>query len=217
MLSRDGVKPDPKKVEAIVNMETPSDVQAVQRLIGMAKYLSKFLPNLSEICQPLRKLTHKDAEWEWKQEQEDAFKALKVAVTQAPVLKYFSPEVQTEGQGDASQNGLGFVLLQNDQPVTYASRALTQTEQHYSQIEKELLAQVFGLEHNHHYTYGRRVTLWTDHKPLVTIYKKPLASAPKRLQRLLLRLQQYDVDLKYKPGPQNVPGGHSLKSFSEES
>ena len=202
LLSRDGVKPDPKKVEAIVNMETPSDVQAVQRLIGMAKYLSKFLPNLSEICQPLRKLTHKDAEWEWKQEQEDAFKALKVAVTQAPVLKYFSPEVQTEGQGDASQNGLGFVLLQNDQPVTYASRALTQTEQHYSQIEKELLAQVFGLEHNHHYTYGRRVTLWTDHKPLVTIYKKPLASAPKRLQRLLLRLQQYDVDLKYKPGPQ---------------
>ena len=60
--------------------------------------------------------------------------------------------------------------------------------------------QVFGLEHNHHYTFGRRVILWTDHKPLVSIYKKPLTSAPKRLQRLLLRLQQYDVDLRYKPG-----------------
>ena len=73
-------------------------------------------------------------------------------------------------------------------------------QQRYSQIEKELLAQVFGLEHNHHYTFGRRVILWTDHQPLVSIYKKPLASASKRLQRLLLRLQQYDVDLRYKPG-----------------
>jgi len=126
-----------------------------------------------------------------------------VAVTQDPVLKYFSPQAQTEGQGDASQNGHGFVLLQEGQPVTYASRALTpeeRKEQRYSHIEKELLAQVFGLEHNHHYTFGRRVILWTDHKPLVSIYKKPLASAPKRLQRLLLRLQQYDVDLRYKPG-----------------
>ena len=118
----------------------------------------------------------------------------------SPSSKYFSPQAQTEGQGDASQCGLGFVSLQEGQPVTYASRALTPAEQRYSQIEKELLAQVFGLEHNHHYTFGRRVILWTDYKPLVSIYKKPLASAPKRLQRLLLRLQQYDVDLRYKPG-----------------
>ena len=134
---------------------------------------------------------HKDAEWQWTQEQEHAFQSLKVPVTQAPVLMYFSPQAQTEGQGD---------LLQEGQPVTYASRALTPAEQRYSQIEKELLAQVFGLEHNHHYTFGRRVILCTDHKPLVSIYKKPLASAPKRLQRLLLRLQQYNVDLRYKPG-----------------
>ena len=122
------VKPDPKKIEAIVNMETPTDVQGVQRLIGMVKYLSKFLSNLSELCQPLRKLTHKDVEWQWTQEQEDTFQSLKTAVTQAPVLKYFSPQAQTEGQGDASQNGLGFVLMQEGQPVTYASHALTPAE-----------------------------------------------------------------------------------------
>ena len=106
LLSSEGVKPDPRKIDAIVNMETPVDVQGVQRLIGMVKYLSKFLTNLSELCQPLRKLTHKDAEWQWTQEQENAFQSLKVAVTQAPVLKYFSPEAQTDGQGDASKNGL---------------------------------------------------------------------------------------------------------------
>ena len=141
LLSNEGVKPDPKKIEGIVDMETPSDLQGVQRLIGIVKYLSKFLSNLSALCEPLCKLTHKDVEWQWTQEQED----LKAAVTQAPVLKYFSPQAQTEGQGDASQNSLGFVLMQEGQPVTYASLALTPAEQGYSQIEKELLAQVFWI------------------------------------------------------------------------
>ena len=92
------------------------------------------------------------------------------------------------------------VLLQNGQPITYASRALTPAETRYSQIEKELLAQIFGLERNHEYAYGRHMVLWTDHKPLVSISRKPLANSPKRLQRLLLRLQRYDVDIRYKPG-----------------
>ena len=91
--------------------------------------------------------------------------------------------------------------MQQGQPVTYASRDLTKAEQNYSQIEKELLAQVFGMEHNHQYVYGRRVTLWTDHKPLEMIAKKPLAAAPKRLQRLMMRLMQYDVEIKYRRGP----------------
>ena len=88
---------------------------------------------------------HKDAEWQWTQEQEHAFQSLKVAITQAPVLKYFSPQYQTEGQGDASQTDLGFVLLREGQPVTHVGHALTPAEQRYSHIEKELLAQVFGL------------------------------------------------------------------------
>ena len=62
-------------------METPTDVQGVQRLIGMVKYLSKFLSNLSALCEPLLKLTHKDVEWQWTQKQEDAFQSLKTAVT----------------------------------------------------------------------------------------------------------------------------------------
>ena len=135
-------------------------------------------------------------------EQQAAFDMIKRKVCEAPVLKYFDPKCATEGQGDASQNGLGFVLLQNGQPVAYASRALTPAEQRYSQIEKELLAQVFGLERHHEFVYGREIALWTDHKPLVAITQKPLATAPKRLQRLLLRLNQYTVKIQYMPGPQ---------------
>ena len=199
-LTKEGLKPDPVKVKAILSMKKPDDVAAVQRLMGMVKYLSKFLSDLSQICEPIRRLTHKDVPWFWTKEQDVAFDKIKEAVTTAPVLKYFDSSKPTEGSGDASSQGLGFVLTQEDHPVTYASRALTQAEQRYSQIEKELLAQVFGLEHNHQYVYGRRVILYTDHKPLVSISSKPLASAPKRLQRLLLRLQQYDAEIRYRPG-----------------
>ena len=107
-----------------------------------------------------------------------------------------------EGQGDASSNGIGFVLMENGQPVSYSSRALTVSEKEYSQIEKELLAQVFGVEQNHQFVYGRKIVLWSDHKPLETISKKPLTIAPKRLQRLLLRLRQYDFEIRDKPGPE---------------
>lgn len=92
--------------------------------------------------------------------------------------------------------------MQEGQPVTYASKSLTKAEQNYSQIAKELLAQVFGMEHNQQYVYGRKVTLWTDHKPLEIIAKKPLAAAPKHLERLMMRLTQCDVEIKYRRGPE---------------
>ena len=138
-------------------MKKRDDVAAVQRLMGMVKYLSKFLIDLSQICEPIRCLTHKDVSWFWTKEQDVAFNKIKEAVTSAQVLKYFDSSKPTEGSGDASSQGLGFVLTQEDHPVTYASRALTQAEQRYSQIEKELLAQVFGLEHNHQYVYSPRM------------------------------------------------------------
>ena len=92
--------------------------------------------------------------------------------------------------------------MQNGQPVSYSSRALTTSERNYSQIEKELLAEVFGVERNHQYVYGQKVVLWSDDKPWETIFKKPLATASKHLQRLLLRLQKYNVEIRYKPGPE---------------
>ena len=162
VLSSEGLKPDPAKIEATIKMDKPEDVAGVQRIVGMVKYLSKFLQGLSDMCEPLRRLMHKDATWIWSSEQEKVFEKIKQAVTAAPVLKYFNPKEPTEGQGDASFKGLGFVLLQNGQPVTYNSRALTPAEHNYSQIEKELLAQVYGLEHNHQYVFGRKVILWTS-------------------------------------------------------
>jgi len=199
----EGIKPDPRKIEAVLKMERPSNVAAVRRLIGLVNYLAKFLSKLSKLCEPLRRLTHKGVEWSWSNEQEKAFESVKQAATSAicNIVQYFNSSEPVEGQGDASASGIGFVLMQNGQPISYSSRALTTSERNYSQIEKELLAQVFGVECNNQYVYGRKV-LWSDHKPLETISKKPLATAPKRLQRSVLRLQQYDVEIRYKPGPE---------------
>jgi hypothetical protein len=113
----EGVKPDPENIAAITNMEKSTDVKGVQRLLGMANYLTTFLENLSDICEPIRKLTHKENVWNWTFEQDEAFKNLKEAVTKAPVLKYFDSKMEITLQCDASELGLGATLMQNDQPI----------------------------------------------------------------------------------------------------
>ena len=204
LLTADGVRIHPEKVRAIEQMPKPTDVKAVQRLLGMVNYLAKFCPHLSDHCQPLRHLTHKDGEWEWTEQHDQAFLKLKETISNTPVLKYYSPEEELTVQCDASDTGLGAALVQRGKPVAFASRALTQTEKGYAQIEKEFLAMIFSLEKFHQYTYGRKVTVQSDHKPLENIVRKPLLSAPKRLQRMMMRIQKYDVDVVYLPGKDMV-------------
>ncbi|KAI4887128.1 hypothetical protein NFI96_019030, partial [Prochilodus magdalenae] len=169
LLTADGLRIDPEKVRAIEQMPKPTDVKAVQRLLGMVNYLAKFCPHLSDHCQPLRQLTHKDCEWKWTDQLDQAFLKLKETITNTPVLKYYSPDEELTVQCDASDTGLGAALVQRGKPIAFASRALTQTERGYAQIEKEFLAMVFSLEKFHQYTYGRRVTVQSDHKPLENI------------------------------------------------
>ena len=90
--------------------------------------------------------------------------------------------------------------MQNGQPIAYASKRLTKTEQGYAQIEKELLGILFGCKRFHQYTYARPIRVHTDHKPIVSIIKKPLSAASPRLQRMLLQLQSYDLDVHFVPG-----------------
>ena len=161
----------------MLEMTKPTDVAGVQRLIGFVNYLNKFLPHLSDVCEPLRKLMAKDAEWHWTDHQDQAFQRIPQRATKAPILKHYGPTEELTLQSDASQTGLGAVLTQNGQP--HASRALSDTETRYAQIEKELLSVVFGLEKFHQYTHGQKVKVQTDHKLLEAIIKKPLHMALK--------------------------------------
>ena len=121
-------------------------------------------------------------------------------VAASPVLSYYNPALQLEIQCDASQKGLGAALMQQGKPIAYTSRAMTQTEQRYAQMEKKMLAIVFALERFHQYTFGRPVHVYSDHKPLESILRKPLAQAPRRLQGIMLRLQKYIVEVSYEGG-----------------
>ena len=93
LLTRDGVKADPAKIKPFLEMEKRTDVSGVQQLIGMVKYLGKFLNSLSDICERLRRLTHKDAEWNCTNEHKEAFQGIKNAVTETPVLRFFEPNL----------------------------------------------------------------------------------------------------------------------------
>ena len=199
-ISKDGLKPDNSKVSAIQEMPTPNNRKDLERFLGMINYLGKFLPNLSSEAAPLRELLKQDREWQSLDQHQKAVEDLKRLVTQAPVLTFYDVNKEVTVSVDASQEGLGAVLLQDNKPVAFASRSLTECEKRYAQIEKEMLAVVFGLEHFYYYVYGRLVTVETDHKPLESIIQKPLSAAPPRLQRMLLRAMKYNVNLVYKPG-----------------
>ncbi|XP_030851255.1 uncharacterized protein K02A2.6-like [Strongylocentrotus purpuratus] len=204
VISEQGVQPDPKKVAAILNMERPQNKQDVQRFLGMVNYQGKFIPDLSTKSAPLRSLLEKRNEWMWQDAQEKAWCQLKEALTQEPVLHFYDSTKPTKLSADASKNGLGAVLLQqHDQnwfPIAYASRAMTDAETRYAQIEKELLAMTSACERFHQYIHGRQVEVETDHKPLVPLFKKSLCDCPLRIQRLLIRVQRYDLKVSYTPG-----------------
>ena len=165
LLSADGVVTDPNKVRAIRDMPVPTDVKSLKRFLGMVTYLAKFLPNLSSFCEPLRRLELKDAEWCWLPVHDEAVQSIKSLVCEAPVLKFYDVNREVTIESDESLSGLGASLLQEGQPVAFASRALTPAESRYAQIEKELLSVVFACERFDTYLYGRDVVhVKTDHQ-----------------------------------------------------
>ena len=172
-IDRDGVSPDPQKTSAIVAMEKPSTGTELRRFLGMVNQLGKFTPKIAEISQPLRELLSSKRTL-WGPSQDEAFERLKTELTQPTVLTLYDPEATLKVSADASTFGLGAVLLQQHgptewKPVAYASRAMSETEQRYSQIEKEALAIVWACEKFSDYIVGKLVQLETDHKPLVPL------------------------------------------------
>lgn len=204
ILTPNGVKVDPDKVRCILEMQQPQDVTALLRFLGMITYLTNYLPKLATVAEPLRRLTSRDAQWQWENVHQSSFDALKTMITQAPVLQYFDVHKDVVIQCDSSSVGLGAVLLQDGQPVCYASKTLSQTERRYAQIEKETLAILLACRKFEMYIIGKDVTVQTDHLPLLRIFQKPLSEAPMRLQRMLLGLQRYRLKLQFRPGKEVV-------------
>lgn len=194
-----------KNKNSILNMKTPVDKDGVHRFLGMLKYVSRFIPNLSASTAHLRELTKNNFVFRWGKKQNEEFEALKKVVASDKFLGIYNPTKEVTIQTDASKNGLGCVIMQEGRPMAYASRTLSKSEEKFAQIEKELLAIVFACKRFHFYVYGRDFLVQSDHKPLETLLKKDIDEVPMRLQRMMLILLRYPgMEVKFTPGKEIV-------------
>ena len=199
----DGRKPSQSKVKAIQEMPPPQSKKQVQSFIGMVNYLLKFSARLSELTEPICELSKERVPFNWEPEHEEAFCLIKKEVTAAPILAYYNPNKSTVLQMDVSCKGLGTCLLQNEKPIYFTSKALTETQKGYMAIELESLAVAWAMEKFHHFLYENEFTLETDQKPLEAILSKSLNQVTPRLQRILIRKFPYNFKIRYIPGATN--------------
>lgn len=205
VVSHDGIKADPKKIEAIVKYPVPKCVKEIQSFVGLAGYYRRFIPKFSEIASPLFKLLKKGVDFNWDPFCDEAFSILKNALISTPILQYPDYSKEFHVTCDASLVALGAVLSQEydnfELPIVYASRTINSAEKNYSAIEKELLAIVWGIEQFRPYVFGRHFVVYTDHKPLLWLWN--IKNPNSRLMRWRIRLEQYNFDIRHTPGRSN--------------
>lgn len=215
-ITEQGLLPSDDKLQAIKDIQPPNNVKELQALLGLITYLNRFSTILAKLAVPLRELTKKNTHFNWLHHHQEALDRIKQELCTAQLISYYDPDPSTTTilQCDASTLGLGAWIRQIDSQgqekiVGMASRCLTPTETRYSNIERECLAVVYGLEKFEYYLLGRQVIVESDHSPLEQIFKKSLAETPSRLQRFILRCLKFDIQVKYKPG-KSIPVADAL-------
>jgi len=211
ILSGKGISIDQNKVAAVSAFKQPTNVSETKSFIGMTNYCSKFLHHYADLSAPLRELANKkESEFNWTKQCDTAFNTLKKLMCEAPTLSFYDTKKKTELVVDASPIGLGAILMQygtdekQKNVVAYSSRALTPVERRYSQTEREALAIIWSMELFRFYLLGTSFVVWTDHKPLVSMFNKASSKLSPRMERWMLRKQPFNVVVKYMPGQYNA-------------
>lgn len=201
-----GLRVDPDKVSAILNIPTPMTVTEVRRIIGMASWYRRFIPNFSECIAPMSSLLKKNSRFLWTSRCEESFSKLKKTLATAPILNCPDFTLPFVLQTDASNYGLGAVLSQIDadgeKVIAYLSRSLTKPEKNYSVTEKECLAVLWSIEKLRPYLEGSEFTVITDHFSLLWLAN--LQNPVGRLARWSVRLQQYNFKIIHRKGKEHV-------------
>ncbi|MEL7520467.1 MAG: reverse transcriptase family protein, partial [Cyanobacteria bacterium J06553_1] len=208
-ISNKGILPNELKVIAVKNFPTPTNEKQIKQFIGMAGFYRSFIWNFGELCTPLTSLLKKDVKFEWGESQELSFNALKSALTTAPILTFPDYNQKFHLYTDASNTGLGAVLMQivNNQlqPIAFASRVLNKAERNYATTDREMLGVVWGLKHFREIIMGYKINLYTDHNPLVAINSHSYKDPHGRIARYILTLNDFEVEVKYIKGTLNTP------------
>ena len=182
----------------------PTKFQTAPIILCLINYLQPFLPGLASKTTFLREQV---TNWDWNPFTNQAFPHLKSWICNTflkTTLAYYDHTQPLILQTNASEYGLGAALLQNNRPIVFASKTLTDVETKYANIERECLSVCFGLQKFHTYIYSKHVTVQNDHKPLEMIQRKHIHAALPRLQCMLLRLQKYDYTIQYIAGKDMV-------------
>jgi transposase InsO family protein len=211
IINKDGIKPDPKKIEAVQGWPTPRNVRDVRAFLGLTGYYRKFIRHYAHIALPLTDLTRDGVGWRWRDDVEGAaFEELKATLTTAPVLVMPNPELPYEVYTDASDFALGAVLLQDHgnglQPVAYISRKLNPAERKYPVGDKELLGVLHALMEWRCYLEGTDIKVNSDHLNHTWFHKKRADVLTRRQAKWLLWMESYygPVDIQYKEGKSNL-------------
>ncbi|CAN0035822.1 unnamed protein product, partial [Heterosigma akashiwo] len=214
VVAPEGIKPLQKRVEQITTKEVDRTVKGIQSFLGIINYYKGFVPRLSEIAEPLTRLTRKGADpsKEWGDEQDAAVGQIKAAFSNDTVLTKYDPSRRILLQTDASSFALGAVLChysvdeegkRTEYPICFASRKMNEHQLNYSVTEKEGLAVLWAVELFRPMLLGRFFLLETDHSALRSILTT--RNPEGRLARWVLKLQEFDFEVAYRKGADHKP------------
>lgn len=203
-ISLDGIRPDPKKLQALEKMPAPKNVSQLRAFVGFCGFYQKFIPNYAIICVPLYDLMKMNARFVWEAKHEAAFEGIKKALCAAILLYHPNYSLPFVIRTDACDFGIGAVLLQivgnQERPIQFNSRTLQPAERKWCVREKEALAIIWACETFRVYVHGTHFTVETDHHSLQWLLN---AKEPPRLVRWALRLSEFDFEIRYRKGSAN--------------
>jgi len=219
VIGRGGISTDPRKIESILNWPVPKSLKQTRGFLGLAGWYRRFIANFSEITTPITDLLSSKSKFVWTDSAQEAFQQLKALLTTAPVLQ--NPDFNKKFflHCDASDYGIGAVLVQlNDEglekPVAYMSKKLNSAQRNYSVTERECLAVVLGIERFRCYLEMHDFEVVTDHSSLAWLMKQ--ANLKGRLARWAMQLQGYKFSVSHRRGQDNVVPDALSRMYAEE-